>query len=228
MAGMVYRKSKLATRLLYKVRHHKGHGVHSPFVFNLINKVIEEKLHFYSYGDLASYLSQFEDKRMQPKKDNLLAFRLVNYFNPKSILELGSDMGVNTLYLKAVAKDTQCICIESDNKKREIAHRLCKGYNTEVTFCESLQDISRPQFDCIYINLNNLPDITPSDLEELVAKCHPNSFIMVKGIRKNKKQNRLWKCLTQNEKRTAELDLFNIGLLFFDKQLYRWRYQISF
>lgn len=228
MAGMVYRRSKIATRLLYKVRHHKGHGVHSPFVFNLINNAIEEKHSFYCYADLSDYLSQFEDKRLQPKKDNLLAFRLVNYFNAKNILEVGSAEGLNTLYLNAASKDIECLCIEEDNNKKEIAKKLCQGYNTDISFCNSLQQIANQKFDCIYINLNNYPTLTPDDLNSIIGMCHEKSFLMVKGIRTNKKQNRLWKCLTSNEDRTAELDLFHIGLLFFDKQLYRWRYQISF
>lgn len=225
---MVYRRSKIATRLLYKVRHHKGHGVHSPFVFNLINNVIEEKRPYYSYEDLSSYLSQFSEKGLETKKDNLLSFRLVNYFNAKNILEIGSGEGVNTLYLTAPSKDIQCLCIEQKKESIAIAQTLYEEYKRSIRICNNLSEISEAQYDCIYINLNNYKDLLPADLENIIKMCHEKSFIIVKGIRTNKKQNRLWKCLTANESRTAELDLFNIGLLFFDKQLYRWRYQISF
>jgi len=50
-------KSKNALRrsiLLYRrVRYRKGYGVHSPFVYNLITKVIEESGHFYLLDDIA-------------------------------------------------------------------------------------------------------------------------------------------------------------------------------
>ena len=39
--------------LLYRgIRYRKGFGVHSPFVFNLITKVIEEQCPYYSFGDI--------------------------------------------------------------------------------------------------------------------------------------------------------------------------------
>ena len=39
--------------LLYRsIRYRKGFGVHSPFVFNLITKVIEEKCSYYSFYDI--------------------------------------------------------------------------------------------------------------------------------------------------------------------------------
>lgn len=225
---MMYRRSKIATRLLYKVRHHKGHGVHSPFVFNLINNVIEEKCPYYCYGEISTYLSQFSEKGLEIKKDNLLSFRLVNYFNAKNILEIGSGSGVNTLYLSSSAKDIKCLCIEEDENNIAIAKKIYAKYESNISFSNDLSAVASNQFDCIYINLNNSPNLQPADIEKIVRMCHEKSFIIVKGIRKNKKQNHLWKCLTSNKERTAELDLFNIGLLFFDKQLYRWRYQISF
>ena len=39
--------------LLYRcLRYRKGYGVHSPFVYNLITKVIEEKCSYYSFYDI--------------------------------------------------------------------------------------------------------------------------------------------------------------------------------
>ena len=39
--------------LLYRgIRYRKGFGVHSPFVFNLITKVIEERCQYYSFYDI--------------------------------------------------------------------------------------------------------------------------------------------------------------------------------
>lgn len=224
---MVYRRSKIATKLLYKVRHHKGHGVHSPFVFNLINNVIEEKRPYYSYLDLKDFLDQFPEKKLTLKKDNFLMFRLVNYFNAKNILEIGANDGVNTLCLTASSSQIECLAIEENKVKQDSLRELYSKYSRSITWDRSLETIPNQLFDCIYINLN-YSSIDEQGISTLINLCHDKSFIVVKGIRTNKKQNKLWKCLTANERRTAELDLFNIGILFFDKQLYRWKYQISF
>ncbi len=227
MASMVYRRSKIATKLLYKVRHHKGHGVHSPFVFNLINNVIEEKRPYYSYQDLKNFLEQFPEKRLTLKKDNLLSFRLVNYFNARAILEIGVNNGVNTLCLTAPSSQIECLAIEENENKHDNIRTLYSKYPRGLILENNLEAIPNQLFDCIYINLN-YSSINEQGISALINLCHDKSFIIVKGIRTNRKQNKLWKCLTANERRTAELDLFNIGILFFDKQLYRWKYQISF
>lgn len=228
MASMVYRRSKIATRLLYKVRHHKGHGVHSPFVFDLINNVIEEKRSYYSYQEIQSFLDQNHPKKLSLKKEDLLSFRLVNYFGAHKILEIGAGNGVNTLCLAAPSSKIECLSIEADDTKRNNLGEIYKLFENRITLAKSFSDIPDQKFDCIYLDLNNYNDLSEEQLMALVTNCHEKSFIVIKGIRRNKKQNKLWKCLKSNERRTAELDLFNTGILFFDKQLYRWKYQISF
>lgn len=228
MASMVYRRSKIATRLLYKVRHHKGHGVHSPFVFDLINNVIEEKRSYYSYQEIQSFLDQNNTQKLSLKKEDLLSFRLVNYFGAHKILEIGAGNGVNTLCLAAPSSKIECLSIETDDTKRNNLGEIYKLFENRITLAKSFSDIPDQKFDCIYLDLNNYNDLSEEQLMALVTNCHEKSFIVIKGIRRNKKQNQLWKCLKSNERRTAELDLFNTGILFFDKQLYRWKYQISF
>lgn len=228
MASMVYRRSKIATRILYKVRHHKGHGVHSPFVFNLINNVIEEKNPYYSYQEIQLFLDQHYTKKISLKKDDFLSFRLINYFNAQQILEIGAGNGVNTLCLTAPSSKIECLSIELDEKKQEDLTKIYNHFQKSITLKENFSDIPYQKFDCIYLDLNNYNDLSEKQLQALVGRCHEKSFIVAKGIRTNKKQNHLWMCLKSNESRTAELDLFNIGILFFDKQLYRWKYQISF
>lgn len=224
----LYKWTKTGTKLLYKIRHHKGHGIHSPFVFNLINNVIEEKRPYYFYKDILQYLASTSDNKIKVSKYNLLCFRLVNYFKARTILEIGSSIGVNTLCLTAPSKTTRCICIEQDEKKRIAANKLYVGYGKNITLLPSLTELSHSNmYDCICIDLNNYKTLTLDDLSTLLELCHNTSFIIVKGIRSTKSQANLWRILSKTEKRTAKLDLFNIGILFFNKSLSRWDYQIS-
>lgn len=225
----LYRWPKKGLRIVYKIRHHRGHGIHSPFVFNLINNVIEEKLPYYFYDDLTNCLTACNHENLKVTKENRLAFRMINRFSSRRVLEIGSGYGINTLCLVGSSKEITCIAVERDKQKSEEASKIFEAFGRQIIQRSAL-DIKNEEglFDCIFINLDNYNSLTPEDMEALLDKCHEKSFIMVKGIRRNRKQNKLWRCLTDCKKRTVELDLFHIGIIFFDKQLYRWSYQISF
>ena len=112
--------------LLYRsIRYRKGFGVHSPFVFNLITKVIEEKCSYYSFYDIELLRKEllfregeitYPDRQNKGKrktrsiseivkresirpKHGALLFRLTNYFKSKNILQIGTTMGLSTLYI---------------------------------------------------------------------------------------------------------------------------------
>ena len=225
----IYKLSRAGLRLLYKVRHHKGHGVHSPFVFNLINKVIEEKTPYYKYADIKYHLDNSGYTKYKITKYDHLSFKLANYFEAKNILEIGMDKGINTLHLTAPHSDISCTCVNSKSADTAIAKCILDQWQRNVKLIdESEMAVIAEQMDCIYINLNEYKKLTDDNITFLKSISSDNTFIIVKGIRTNKQSKLLWKKISEMEGRTAVLDLFNLGIVFFNKSLYRWSYQISF
>ncbi|MDH6535525.1 SAM-dependent methyltransferase [Parabacteroides sp. 52] len=139
MKSILPRQSWRKTLLPYrKIRYNKGHGVHSPFVFNLITKVINDRCSFYCFQEIENVrkhllqkntLITYPDRRhknksrqaslaavvkreaIQPKRGALL-FRLTNYFKAEKILQIGPSMGISTLYLSAYAPGLTCVSLE--------------------------------------------------------------------------------------------------------------------
>lgn len=80
---------------LRRFRHRCGYGVHSPFAFDLITRVIYEKAPYYKYKDLAE-----EEEKLAPEKGvcweyesrkvKRLLFRLVNYARPDTLVDFGT------------------------------------------------------------------------------------------------------------------------------------------
>lgn len=223
------KSKKLSKRLIYKIRHRKGHGIHSPFVFNLVNNVIEEKRHYYCYSDIKAHLKRIDEPRLKIDKVSLLCFRIANYMKPASILELGSGNGITTLFLSSYDSNCQCYCYESDINKIQIAKKLKKDFRRNITFLSKFEEISEiPSPDCIFINLRNLNNEDQNKISNYVLNDSTANSIMIIGIRDNRQTLIFWEKIAQHADRTAKLDLFHNGIIFFNSQLSRYSYQISF
>lgn len=222
----IYKLSRTGLKFLYKIRHHRGHGIHSPFVFNLITKVIEEKTPYHVYEDIKYAMECAHLKKTSLGKQDKLFFRLVNYFSAQRIFEIGSGYGITTLFLTAPANNIKCISIEPSEEKQNEAKRLYTFWNRDIELHTNLPKLEQKQ-DCIFINLKNHL-LSENIIQYLSDISHEKTFIIVKGIRTNKRNQALWRSIIKMGSRTAVLDLFNIGIVFFDKTLYRWEYQISF
>ena len=106
----------------------KGHGIHSPFVFDFVTKVLNDKRHFYAYdkieklraelllntstltiedfgaGSVVTRSNQRKVKdiagsALKPKKFGQLMFRMVDYYSFNNAIELGTSLGITTSYL---------------------------------------------------------------------------------------------------------------------------------
>ncbi|MEN9918671.1 MAG: hypothetical protein RL662_1107 [Bacteroidota bacterium] len=224
----IYPLSKAGSRLLYKIRHHRGHGIHSPFVFNFVTKVIEEKTSYYAYVDISNYLEQCAIANYAETKTNRLAFKVVNYFQVKHILELGAGVGFTTLYLTVASSDTKCWAVELDPEKRAKASQMYQDWERDVTLFSDPFPKVDTTLDCIYINLKNYqPDLSLLTVY-LLSLVEQESFIVIEGIRLNKANILFWKNLIKHDDVTVSLDLYHHGILFFDKKYFKRNYKLSF
>ncbi len=128
--------------LKYKItaKHKGGHGIHSPFVFELLTNVIEHEANYYAFekiNELRYKLSENKEeiqikdygegsKKMSKKrricdimkhssvseKFGELLFRLVNRFSPKNILEIGTAIGISTSYIALPNSKSKIISLE--------------------------------------------------------------------------------------------------------------------
>jgi len=140
----MYNSAQLAWKYcvyLVKSSSGKGHGVHSPFVFDFITNVlhgkqvdagfsrIEAKRAFLSTSqqmldvlDLGAgsisgnskqrSVSSIARSAAKPAKFAKLLFRMVRYYRIDSVLELGTSLGLTTRYLSLAAPSDGIVTIE--------------------------------------------------------------------------------------------------------------------
>jgi predicted O-methyltransferase YrrM len=127
----LYTKLQLAKKFLHyyaTAGNGKGHGMHSPFVFNFITKVLHKKEELPDYRSVEQLRNallknrtviEIEDfgagstttksnqrsigsitkNAAKPKKYAQLLFRIVQYYTCQNIIELGTSLGMSTSYM---------------------------------------------------------------------------------------------------------------------------------
>ncbi|NOQ27649.1 MAG: SAM-dependent methyltransferase [Bacteroidales bacterium] len=144
-------------------KHKRGHGIHSPFVYNLISNVLNNKREYEDLKQVTNahnkYIKstkhiEFEDlgagsNYNNPKKLTLgkiirrssvdnkygkLIFNLIKYFQPINILELGSSVGISSAYIAQAAPQSNFKSIEGVEEKIQIAKEISLELNQNTEF----------------------------------------------------------------------------------------------
>lgn len=175
----MFSKTQLAKKYIsywLKGSNAKGHGVHSPFVYDVIRKVLNDKNHYSCYdriegvrsdlkkdatvltiedfgagsrvnGHYQRSVSSIANAALKPKKFSQLLFRLAQYFQAKHILELGTSLGITTSYLACSDTAAQVVTMEG---ARDVAATAKKNFEKlglkNVRVIEGNFDDTLPQF----------------------------------------------------------------------------------
>jgi len=234
-------------KLYRKLFYRKGYGVHSPFAYNLITKVIEEKAPFYAFEDIETFrknllsdknnLSSITGKETQHPNYGAFLFRMVNFFKCQTILQIGCSTGVMSLYL-AFASRTQTECYAFENRPNllqpakdfALAHNLNKLYFIEGNYSEQVQNIcnSLTKIDLLFIN--QLPDSL--ETEKIIRLCESfvdeSTIFIINDIATNKDRRNLWKKMKNHPQSRVSMDLYALGVVFFNKKLPKRHYKVYF
>jgi len=142
--------SKKYLHYLLTAQNGKGHGVHSPFVFDFIIHVLNDKKNYDCYQKIESVRKQLlknnetievEDfgagsavipfknrivkgiaaSSLKKKKYAQLLFRIAKYYDAKTIVELGTSFGITTSYLASANADSKVFTFEGAKNIAAIA-----------------------------------------------------------------------------------------------------------
>lgn len=198
--------------------HRKGHGVHSPYVFNFIIRVIEEKARYYAYDKIEE---QYKQLKIQSKKGVVLKpqtlkyykllYRILNRVKPQHVLECGSDCGlVDTIFLLA-NPDVQITRVEESD------------YNTEIPVYYTTKAIP----DLIYIH-KQTEEGYKQIYNLLSSKIKETSVIIVSGIRSTKHSYTNFEEFASNKTIKVTIDIYDYAILVASPKLNKQTFKIGF
>lgn len=229
------------------------HSLHSPFLFDLYTNVIKqtplpdpviEKLRAnllknnreIAVEDLGAGSTHFaQDSRkvsdIAATSSSSIGFstlyaRLIKHSNAKTIVELGTSFGLNTVYL-AQQKDATVYTFEGSASIAEIAQstfefaaatniNLIKG-NIDTTLPATLSRIKK--IDFAFLDANHRYEPTKRYFEQLLPALHHRSVMVIDDIHGNAGMQQAWTELCKHSLVYTSLDLYRCGILFFDPSL---------
>jgi predicted O-methyltransferase YrrM len=255
--------------LKYRLRATSEHGVHSPFVYDLITKVIYNKTAYYSYKNIESLREQLlnSDKKIncidlgagskmidsngsseikkinhivkysaKPAKYSQLLFRLVNYFQPSQVIELGTSLGISTSYLASANSKINVITVEGCPAIAEIANKNfkqlgLKNIEQKIGNFDTLLPLllnKMQQVDFIFFDGNHTKEATLNYFNQCLPKTHENSVFIFDDIYWSDEMKQAWTEIKNNAKVIVTVDLFFMGIVFFRKEQVKQHFVIKF
>jgi len=169
-------------------------------------------------------------------KDMKRLFRLVRYFKPNYILELGTSLGKSAYAMALGNPEAQIITVEGDaqlsvfthNKFQELGLSNIETVHSDFeTYLEKLNQ-SVQKFDFVLMDGNHRLEPTLAYFEKLQKHLHNDSIVMLDDIYWSEEMKEAWYQLKQHPKVMQNVDTFHFGLLFFRKQQYKQVFIIRF
>lgn len=201
-----------------RFRHRCGYGVHSPSDFFLITFVIYERLPYYAYSALRKERKCVKDFPHYREKTDRLLFRLVNYLQPAFIWEFGTGSGLEASYM-AAAKNVPLFTW--DERGGDKANSLLSGKPGISFFDSGWKDLDVEQLagqnclDLVHIaHTSSYKEL----FERLLPYAGEHTCFIIGQPYESKEKRMWWKQVVSDSRTGVTFDLYDIGLVFFDKK----------
>ncbi|MES2395229.1 MAG: class I SAM-dependent methyltransferase [Bacteroidota bacterium] len=233
---------------IYRLKAVNEHGVHSPFVFDLLMNVIYNKNEYYSFKKIEKVREEFLSSKKiikisriakldtLPSKYSQLLFRLVNHFMPPKIIEIGTSFGTSTAYMASANSKNSIITIEKDEEIAEIAKQNFKQLKLKnieqrsgniesilKTIVTSDQNLVFVCFDGHHCKQDLL-----NYFYLCIEKATEESVFVFENMYLSPELKEAWNEIKNDNRVTVTLDLFFMGLVFFRKTQMKQHFVIKF
>ncbi len=219
------------------------HGIHSPFVFDFMKENYKKMLDRKNLAAIESFALKQNNTKILHTQDHgakskklktersvlqifktsssfgrygTLMFRICSHFKPSNILELGTSLGMGSLYMHLGNPKGKLITIEGCPETYSIAIENLKPYPIELingTFKNTIQTFSDEKFDLVFIDGHHDGQALLEYLDALTPFTHENTLFVLDDIRWSKSMLDSWNKLKTSETYHLSMDFFRMGIL---------------
>ncbi|HEY4062848.1 MAG TPA: class I SAM-dependent methyltransferase [Puia sp.] len=251
----MHSRLRLAQKYLHYYRtasNGRGHGIHSPFVFDFVVRVLNADGLFPEYASIErlrrrlkqdNTLLEIEDmgagsamgaairnrriadiarQAAKPPKWGQLLLRIARHYQPATILELGTSLGLSTAYLAMGAPGARVHTIEGAPAIADIAAQNFRSLGLENIYASTgnFDEVLAPLLqrtgpvDLAFIDGNHRRDPTLYYFNMLVEHGSPSSVLIFDDIHWSVEMEEAWAAIREDPRVYLTIDLFFIGLVF--------------
>ena len=173
-------------------------------------------------------------------------FRLLHFMGqeehrPLHILELGTSLGITTAYLASVSSHNKVLTFEGSEAVLRVAQGVWRTLRLEniqwqqgniddtlyTIYSQQPKAKSQEPIDLAFVDANHTYEATKRYVEWLMPRMTEKGILVLDDIHYSKDMERAWQELKADERVTTTMDLYHIGLLFFDPHYLKRHYRIK-
>jgi len=151
-----------------------------------------------------------------------MMFKLIEHIKADQILEIGSSLGISSLYLAKANKQSKVYSLEGNHDSITIAKNMAaqsKTKNirfTEGNFDNTLDKVleKMDQVDVAFVDGNHRYEATVRYTKSILEKSHFKTAIVIDDIYWSDGMTKAWNELKNLGQVKASLDFFYFGILF--------------
>lgn len=173
---------------------------------------------------------------LKQAKYGQLLYRISDSVKARNVLELGTSLGITTSYLASSSSNIRCVSLEGC---QQIANVAIENFNSlqikniqlvvgdiDLTLPKVLKDFDR--LDLIFMDANHELQATLSYFEQCLTKIHNGSILIVDDIYWSPDMEKAWKRIKGHPVVTSTIDLFQLGIVFFNADLHKKHYKMRY
>jgi len=244
--------TRLLKYLNYRLTAHTEHDVHSPFVYRFyqeliahpspledfrkldrLRKELQENQTIIRITDLGARSKTLDDNTrsisdivrhgIARKKQAEFLHRLVKRFAPQTMIELGTSVGLSSLYLAGAQPSSTLYTIEgcpelSAFAQKQFGQQQARNIvSLTGNFDEELPKLlsSLERVDLVYFDGNHAYEPTLNYFKMALEKKHAGTILIFDDIYWSAGMERAWKEIHTHPEVSLSMDFFQFGIVFF-------------
>ena len=182
----------------------KGYGIHSPYAFRFVLRVLRERCPYYQYEEIKSTRKRAvqlgksaTSKRVISYSNAKMLFRVTCHFNPQAILQIGTVYGVSTTTMLSVSQTSRLVVLDTETSAKHIYSKITEPVASRIDIETNLTDALVRYNEMRgnaspYLFINDIVGLEDDLLPVCVDVINKGGVIIMRNLSHCKVMKRLW------------------------------------